>query len=525
MPSSIYIKFYDFVSSATIGATFLLSATCIGNDGKSCPLFHSSLAPRFFSVIDTEFINVMNLITPFDELLLNSNTICWAPRVCLSSTVWCDAEGESKEHHQVRKVCDTLASTRYSSRSIKTLTTDSNAIVVCQDFVKNHCEVLETVVFYGTHENSFDGNLSFLSQSKSAKSIRTLHFYGVMEITDDDIKLLVNLSSLRTLKIMRCENVSAEGLVALAPLANSLREFSFAGIGYYDEDVQGIDIAVEKFNCLEKLYLSLCRIADLQNMLTNLPLLKILDLNACDGITDDDHIQGLEHLRVLESFSMSCIPSVTGKHFHLLPPTLREIHLNSMVITNEGFESIAQLTSVEVLDLTNSTAQLTDELFVKFASLKNLRELIVAFSSKNITDSSFLELAKTLTTLEVLDVASCVGISDVAFVALLPPQKNLRRLHAAYVNRLTDETLKIVGNYNREMEVLRLSNCTITDVGLDALITEDAKSCKLPFLKEIDVTNCREVTSLAVDRIEQVSNGAIVFSSVKYQRGTTVKTQ
>ncbi len=54
----------------------LLSATCVGNDGRSCPLFHGSLAPMIFGKTSDEKLR---------RLLLKSNNITW-----IQSFLWCN---------------------------------------------------------------------------------------------------------------------------------------------------------------------------------------------------------------------------------------------------------------------------------------------------------------------------------------------------------------------------------------------------------------------------------------------------
>jgi hypothetical protein len=91
----------------------LVSATCIGNDKKSCPLFHGSLAPILFSEIETTESAVQTLHC----FLLSSHNITWIKTLSLSNNedVCC-------------KMISVLLSTRYFSRSVKKLIVDATCL-------------------------------------------------------------------------------------------------------------------------------------------------------------------------------------------------------------------------------------------------------------------------------------------------------------------------------------------------------------------------------------------------------------
>ncbi len=119
----------------------LVSATCIGNDGRSnCPLFHGSLAPMIFGkTVD----NNMRC------LLLKSNNITW------TQNVFCGADLFDFATLQ-KEVFQTLSKTRYSSKSLKSLHAAFNNEEDKSDvlsFLQTGCEALETLEIRGLGAN------------------------------------------------------------------------------------------------------------------------------------------------------------------------------------------------------------------------------------------------------------------------------------------------------------------------------------------------------------------------------------
>ncbi len=82
----------------------LLSATCIGNDGRSCPLFHGSLGPMIFGKASDGNSR---------RLLLKSNNITWTQTVFRSNFLLFPT--------LQNEIFQALSKTRYSSRSLKSL--------------------------------------------------------------------------------------------------------------------------------------------------------------------------------------------------------------------------------------------------------------------------------------------------------------------------------------------------------------------------------------------------------------------
>jgi hypothetical protein len=126
----------------------LLSATCIGNDGRSCPLFHGSLAPMIFGKTDDDKMRL---------LLLKSNNITWTQTVFRCNDLVRFATLQTE-------IFETLSKTRYSSKSLKTLQVMVNIEDDKHDllsFLQTDCEVLETLAIHSEGNFSLQELASF----------------------------------------------------------------------------------------------------------------------------------------------------------------------------------------------------------------------------------------------------------------------------------------------------------------------------------------------------------------------------
>jgi hypothetical protein len=139
-PPSLIEDFPNVCHSPPQILAVLVAATCIGNDFRSCPLFHGSLAPMIFGKTSVENMQ---------RLLLKSNNITWTQTVFRRDD-WRRLTALQKEIFQ------TLSKTRYSSRSLKRLQVTVNSEEDKHDvlsFLQSSCEVLETLEIQGRDPN------------------------------------------------------------------------------------------------------------------------------------------------------------------------------------------------------------------------------------------------------------------------------------------------------------------------------------------------------------------------------------
>jgi hypothetical protein len=201
-------------------AATLVSATCIGNEGKSCPLLHGSLGPMLLAKSEAKPQYKSN--SRFREFLLQSNCITWTPAISLM-------EGETASPEIISK----LPKTRYSSKSVKEvmITCFYNSDML--NFVRTNCPFLEKLtMIVGSESYSLMAalpnlttlvNLSFLP-----KTLVYLHLhFSVDEVVAGGVNTLPDLPALRTLIIKGC--LSDSNLKHICEKAPNLEVLEFNG--------------------------------------------------------------------------------------------------------------------------------------------------------------------------------------------------------------------------------------------------------------------------------------------------------
>ncbi len=260
----------------------LLSATCIGNDGRSCPLFHGSLAPMIFGKTSDDKMR---------RLLLKSNNITWT-----QTLFWCDLVDFPTLQREIFQV---LSKTRYSSRSLKRL----QVTVDCKEdkrnvlsFLQTGCEMLETLEI-GALESNFSLNelascralansliclrcsdlkIPNFSEIQHFNRLQALRLYNT-QINDEQLHPLASLKNLRRLEIIRVTSCSGSFLDVVCP---SLTRLQILDIRIC-EDFRHVSGLKHLANSLEEL--SLNSLHDLRNLRghgewVEFPFLKKLNL-------------------------------------------------------------------------------------------------------------------------------------------------------------------------------------------------------------------------------------------------------
>jgi hypothetical protein len=264
----------------------LLSATCIGNDGRSnCPLFHGSLAPMIFGKTSDDNMR---------HLLLKSNNITWVQTAGLNT----------KEFQQ--EMFDALSKTRYSSKSLKALQLDMSP--------------------EETRRNSF----SFLaSPSRQVyDAIETLDIFG--EYNDFPVLEELGAISALTNSVSRliCRFMTILDFPQIQQFKR-LRELQLHFARISDEHLGSLS-SLKDLRRLELCDLSQCTGSFLDVVCPSLPYLRSIDIRDCWEIT---RVSGLKHLsNSLEELWLENVRNIDGYEewveFPLLKTlTLREVRL------------------------------------------------------------------------------------------------------------------------------------------------------------------------------------------------------
>lgn len=285
----------------------LTSATCVGNDGQSCPLFHGSLAPMIFSRIKS--------LSKWRQgnLLLDSNAITWVRSIFFIP----DAKNISDSFlpdfqlAKMKKAMAVLSQKRYISVSVTSVTIPCGFLRFeeVQKFLRSCCPRLESIEWENggslLPSRLNDDDVAFLSdftllkslcfsnapitavgfkhltKLKSIKKLELTH----LQLNDDCLESISCLKSLEDLKAINCESITESGLFHLTklPLRNLVLRSSST---INDEGMKHI----AKLERLESLNLSHIYHKDFTDYglyhLGELCDLQELNLMGCDKLTD-----------------------------------------------------------------------------------------------------------------------------------------------------------------------------------------------------------------------------------------------
>jgi hypothetical protein len=249
----------------------LVSATCIGNDGRSCPLFHGSLAPMIFGKTGDENTR---------RLLLKSNNITWTQTV-----FWCNPD---RFPTLQKEIFEALSETRYSSKSLKKL----HGSLYCEEdkrnllsFLQTSCEALETLEIYG---QSVDFSIEELASCRALTNSLTRLVWSCLPIPTFDSLQLQHFNRLQEFRLSFIW-LKDDELHPLASLKN-LRRLEF-------EWVEGFSGSFLDVVC------------------SSLERLRIVEIRKCKHF---DRVSGLKHLsNSLEELSLIDLPALRRKiHGH-----------------------------------------------------------------------------------------------------------------------------------------------------------------------------------------------------------------
>jgi hypothetical protein len=406
----IYLQSFDFLDQFQLCAPLaavLLSATCVGNDGKRCPLFHGSLAPELFSRTDPH-MRVLGVPPPMKSLmilLLHSNNITWAHTMSLSpyGEITIDIDRE------IKNVINTLIETRYSSRSIKRVYIHLSATLTAPllTFIENHCIALESLRL------RCDVSVDFRFLSKRASTLVHLH----LTVVDEGSVLTVpfeQLSHLRSLEIdcpyrslfaqiAKCP--ALEVLIIASPLNDRLLENDFRelkkltnlrelSVEYLSNvSMECINETLSSFEFLRKL-----NIPTVNADTFRLFICPLEDLRFRHHDVDDEMMENMCEIQTLKTLALAVSSKITvtgWKRLTKLPLLQSLTLLGNQQLTREALEVICSISSLRILKFTGNAFE--DFWFEPISKLENLEVLDCGgmfFAATRITGSGLHHLYK-----------------------------------------------------------------------------------------------------------------------------------
>jgi hypothetical protein len=369
---------FDFVQlNPEFVATTLVSATCIGNDGTSCPLFHGSLAPKMFSRKPlNDYWKAHACCPALTELLSLSNNITWVQHLQLRS---------GKQHAVV--IVNRLKSTRYASRSIRTVELNSETLPYCDALLKK-CTALESIYFDGKSEQRPAILQDMVIHLSEFRCVTILDLWGCTSLTDTMLQPILRNSAkkLKYLGVRNCANITDASLSNFFEL-RELESLNAGGLRHLTG------------NCFEHLTPD------------SNPKMKSLILENCNSFTDSGLTSVCENLLSVELLNLeNCLHLTVNGLQHLGKLTkMKCLSLQTPGLTDECLTAfIPSLIHLEFLYLTNAQ-RITDNGVQPTSALMKLKEITITHAA--ITNTS-LQFLSTLPNLRFIDISGCVNVSD-----------------------------------------------------------------------------------------------------------------
>jgi hypothetical protein len=419
----------DFVAGST--AATLLSASCIGNDGKSCPLFHGSLAPMIFGGIhnESQFLAL--------EFLVHSNTITWVSSLHLP-----------RDDSTLRTLIDILSKARYFSRSLKRLSFHAAALREehVAAFLQNNCPVVESIDIQ--HRNWFVGeNIQIVA--KSFPRLRSLDLSGTQKLVDEDLALLPKLTNIKELVLngqdrlfTNSNHLSQTSYICAITSLESLSLFGCANV--CDDFIEQIASSLPLLQHLNVAYCPLVTDKSLLHLTSAKARLKSIVLAGCEKVTD----AGMSHLSkipTLCAIDLSRIYNITDagcEYLFSLSSSLNTLALPfCSQITDAGIKSLAKGGCLENLDITDCS-KITDESLKALSGANSPLVVLVLTACSKVTDEGLQHLAKIKTLQKLLlDHCDLIGNEGVKFLSQGGSTNSLQLLDFSNCIHITNEAI------------------------------------------------------------------------------------
>lgn len=179
-------------------------------------------------------------------------------------------------------------------------------------------------------------------------------------------------------------------------------------------------------------------------------------------------------------------------------------------ISKEGYKYLSKgMTRLNTI-LLNELPSLTDECLENLIpGCKNLRGISILHSPL-LTDNAFKYIANSKM-IQTLKFESNMKITDSSMVTFLRQNRELRHLYFVDIQRLTDISLKSLGQ-SRNLNVINVADCVrLSDTGVRYLV-EGLSGSRI---KEMNLTNCVRVSDVSLLRISQKCS-SLTYANFSY---------
>ncbi|KAL2317408.1 hypothetical protein Fmac_031284 [Flemingia macrophylla] len=312
-------------------------------------------------------------------------------------------------------------------------------------------------------------HIGIASLSKGAQNLEKLILSRSLVVTADLAKCLQSFPKLQLVKLDGCLGTMS-GLKGIGNLCASLKELNLSKCaGVTDEN---LSFLVQTHKDLEKIDITCCgRIthASISSITNSCLRLTSLRMESCSMVSREGFLfigqcQLLEELDVTDTeiddqglLSISRCTKLSNLKLGIC-----------LMITDIGLKHIASSCSeLKHLDLYRSS-RITDEGIVAISLGCPLLEVVNIAYNSNITDTSLVSLSKSQK-LRTLEIRGCTRISPEGFSNIAARCKHLETLDIKSCYKINDTGMIQLAQYSQNLKQIKLSYCSVTDLGLIAL--------------------------------------------------------
>ncbi|KAL8130510.1 hypothetical protein V2J09_019665 [Rumex salicifolius] len=363
-----------------------------------------------------------------------------------------------------------------------------------------------------------------LQAMSCAAGLRDLRLDKCSNVTDVGLAhIAVGCSGLERLSLKWCLEITDLGIDLLTKKCLKLKFLDISYLEVTSESLRSIS-CLEKLEGLVMVGCSTVDDAGLRFLGNGCPLLKVLSVSRCDGITSAGLCAVAEgHVGLLKLNACHSMVDLSSKFLNCLKNlrSLTTLKVDGARVSHSIFETISitckslveiglskciGLTDIYVTDLVTGCSNLktlnlsccdsiTDDAISAIAD--SCRELVsLQLESCNfITERSLKLLGLYCVLLEALDFTDCCGVNDTA-LKYLSRCSNLKCLKMGLCNEISDKGLFYIASNCSKIVELDLYRCPgIGDDGLAAI----SNGCKK--LKKLNVSYCTRLTDRGIEYI------------------------
>ncbi|XP_043703859.1 F-box/LRR-repeat protein 3-like [Telopea speciosissima] len=321
------------------------------------------------------------------------------------------------------------------------------------------------------------------------QKLKDLVLMGCLGIDDADLATLKQgCTSLQTLNMSCCQNVTHEGLFSLTNGAGSLRQLILA---YGSPVTLALAGTLQKFSKLQSIKFDGCLVTTdgLKAIGDSCISLSELSLSRCLGVTDEGLSSIVTKHKELRKLDITCCRQITCAFISSITTSctsLTSLRMESCsFVSKEAFVLIGQhCPLLEALDVTDN--RIDDEGLNSISRCSNLCSLKIGICP-NITDEGLTRVGMSCPKLKELDLYRSLGVTDLGIAAIASGCSRLEIINIAYCKDITDHSLRSLSKCVR-LNTLEIRGCLrISSLGLSAI----AVGCKQ--LKKLDIKKCYNI--------------------------------